>query len=86
MYEYLKSPIVTKTISSFKEGVKTCRAPQIYLTLVDNTADHLSGELTVRLLSIGNDDENAADGIKVNGSWRRVPMRILRIWWPQHHA
>ena len=67
LYEYLNSSIVTKTISSFKDGVKTCRAPQIYLTLVDNTADHLSGELTVRRLSIGNDDENAADGLKVSG-------------------
>ena len=45
--------------------MKSCRAPQIYLTLVDNTEDHLSGELTVRQLSIGNDDENAGDGLTV---------------------
>ena len=67
LYEYLNSTIVTRELSSLKNGVKTCRAPQIYLTLVDNTADHLSGELTVRRLSIGNDDENAAEGLKVSG-------------------
>ena len=55
------------TAVALEGGVKSCRAPQIYLTLVDNTEDHLSGELTVRQLSIGNDDENAEDGLKVSG-------------------
>ena len=59
--------MVTREIPALEGGVKSCRAPQIYLTLVDNTEDHLSGELTVRQLSIGNDDENAEDGIKVSG-------------------
>ena len=53
------------TAVALEGGVKSCRAPQIYLTLVDNTEDHLSGELTVRQLSIGNDDENAGDGLTV---------------------
>ena len=59
--------MVTREIPALEGGVKSCRAPQIYLTLVDNTEDHLSGELTVRQLSIGNDDENAEDGLKVSG-------------------
>ena len=67
LYEYLSSSMVTREIPALEGGVKSCRAPQIYLTLVDNTEDHLSGELTVRQLSIGNDDENAEDGIKVSG-------------------
>ena len=65
LYEYLSSSMVTREIPALEGGVKSCRAPQIYLTLVDNTEDHLSGELTVRQLSIGNDDENAGDGLKV---------------------
>ena len=56
LYEYLSSSMVTREIPALEGGVKSCRAPQIYLTLVDNTEDHLSGELTVRQLSIGNDD------------------------------
>ena len=67
LYEYLSSSMVTREIPALEGGVKSCRAPQIYLTLVDNTEDHLSGELTVRQLSIGNDDENAEDGLKVSG-------------------
>ena len=67
LYEYLSSSMVTREIPELNGGVKSCRAPQIYLTLVDNTEDHLSGELTVRQLSIGNDDENAEDGLKVSG-------------------
>ena len=65
LYEYLSSSMVTREIPALEGGVKSCRAPQIYLTLVDNTEDHLSGELTVRQLSIGNDDENAGDGLTV---------------------
>ena len=65
LYEYLSSSMVTREIPALEGGVKSCYAPQIYLTLVDNTEDHLSGELTVRQLSIGNDDENAGDGLKV---------------------
>ena len=57
--------MVTREIPALEGGVKSCYAPQIYLTLVDNTEDHLSGELTVRQLSIGNDDENAGDGLTV---------------------
>ena len=57
LYEYLSSSMVTREIPALEGGVKSCYAPQIYLTLVDNTEDHLSGELTVRQLSIGNDDE-----------------------------
>ena len=67
LYEYLSSSMVTREIPALEGGVKSCRAPQIYLTLVDNTEDHLSGELTVRQLSIGNDDENAGDGLKISG-------------------
>ena len=65
LYEYLSSSMVTREIPALEGGVKSCYAPQIYLTLVDNTEDHLSGELTVRQLSIGNDDENAGDGLTV---------------------
>ena len=65
LYEYLSSSMVTREIPELNGGVESCRAPQIYLTLVDNTEDHLSGELTVRQLSIGNDDENAGDGLTV---------------------
>ena len=67
LYEYLSSSMVTREIPELNGGVESCRAPQIYLTLVDNTEDHLSGELTVRQLSIGNDDENAGDGLKISG-------------------
>ena len=67
LYEYLSSSMVTREIPALEGGVKSCYAPQIYLTLVDNTEDHLSGELTVRQLSIGNDDENAGDGLKISG-------------------
>ena len=67
LYEYLSSSIVSREIPELNGGVESCRAPQIYLTLVDNTEDHLSGELTVRQLSIGNDDENAGDGLKISG-------------------
>ena len=67
LYEYLSSSMVSREIPELNGGVESCRAPQIYLTLVDNTEDHLSGELTVRQLSIGNDDENAGDGLKISG-------------------
>ncbi len=67
LYEYLSSSMVTREIPELNGGVESCRAPQIYLTLVDNPEDHMSGELTVRQLSIGNDDENAGDGLKISG-------------------
>ncbi|MCI9415163.1 MAG: hypothetical protein HFJ79_08330 [Clostridiales bacterium] len=65
LYEYIQKEI--DRIPQMR-GKTTVLIPQVLLFIVDNTSDHLSGELTVRQLSMGNDDDSAAEGLKLDSS------------------
>lgn len=63
LYEYIQKNL--SRLPKLKDKTEF-QVPQVVIYIVDNTADHLSGELTIRQLSIGNDDANAPDGMVMN--------------------
>lgn len=65
LYEYIKQEI--KRIPHLTDET-AIDLRQVTVYIVDTTSDHLSGEVTLRQLSIGNDDENAPDGLTLGGA------------------
>ena len=63
LYEYIQKEL--DRVPHMK-GKTTVLVPQVLLFIVDKTSDHLSGELTVRQLSMGNDDANGEEGLKLD--------------------
>lgn len=64
----LKEYIDSEPNFALIHGQDTLLAPMVNVFIVDTTPDHTSGKLTIRQLSVGNDDPNAPDGVKLDSS------------------